>query len=135
MIRSLELNDIDFVNELINDKNYVVNEYELNKKANVYIENNQIIAFISYKILYERAELDYIFVKEDERKKGIASKLMREMIDDCNLNNVETIDLEVNSLNVNAIKLYQKFDFKVISKREKYYNGIDALLMMREVRK
>ena len=134
MIRSLELNDIEFVNKLIDDKNYIVNEYELNKKSNVYILNNQIVAFISYKVLYESAELDYIFVKSEERKKGIASLLMQEMIQDCKTNKVETIDLEVNSLNENAIKLYQKFDFNVIGKREKYYNGIDALLMMREVK-
>ncbi len=134
MIRSLELNDIEFVNKLIDDKNYIVNEYELNKKSNVYILNNQIVAFISYKVLYERAELDYIFVKSEERKKGIASLLMQEMIQDCKINKVETIDLEVNSLNESAIKLYQKFDFNVIGKREKYYNGIDALLMMREVK-
>ena len=135
MIKALELSDIELVNKLIDDKNYIVNEYELNKKAYVYVLNNEIIAFISYRILYERAELDYIFVKKNERKKGIASMLIQEMINNCELNNVETIDLEVNSLNENAIKLYQKFNFKVIGKRDKYYKGIDALLMMREVRK
>ncbi len=134
MIRSLELSDIENINILINDKNYIVNEYELNKKSKVYVLEDEIIAFISYKDLYERAELDYIFVKENERKKGIASILMKDMIDDCKKNKVETIDLEVNSLNENAIRLYQKFDFKVIGKREKYYNGVDALLMMKEVK-
>ena len=134
MIRSLELSDIENINILINDKNYIVNEYELNKKSKVYVLEDEIIAFISYKDLYERAELDYIFVKENERKKGIASILMKDMIDECKKNKVETIDLEVNSLNENAIRLYQKFDFKVIGKREKYYNGVDALLMMKEVK-
>ena len=135
MIRSIKKEDIPLINNLINDKNYIVNEYELDKNTNIYIKDNQIIAFISYKILYERAEIDYIFVKEEERKKGIASILLNDMINECARNNVETIDLEVNSLNKNAINLYQKFDFKVIGKRDKYYNGIDALLMMREVRK
>lgn len=135
MIRSINLKDIPLINILINDKNYIVNEYELNKKAKVYILNNEIIAFISYKILYERAELDYIFVKENMRKKGIASELIKDMIDDCRLNKVESIDLEVNSLNKNARNLYEKFGFKEIGKREKYYDGIDALLMALEVKK
>ena len=135
MIRAINLEDIPLINILIDDENYIVNEYELNKKANVYILNNEIVAFISYKNLYERAELDYIFVKENERKKGIASILMQNMINDCKKNKVETIDLEVNSLNENAINLYRKFGFKTIGKREKYYNGIDALLMMKEVKK
>lgn len=135
MIRSLELNDIDIINKLIDDKNYIVNNYELNKKAYVYIKNNEIIAFISYQILYERAELNYIFVKNEERKKGIASVLMDKMFEECFKNNVEKIDLEVNSLNERAINLYKKYNFKVISIRPKYYNGVDALLMMSEVRK
>ncbi len=134
MIRLITKDDIQHINNLINDKDYIVNEYELNKNANVYIENNEIIAFISYKILYERAELDYIFVKEESRKKGIASELIENMLDDCRNKKVETIDLEVNSLNEKAIKLYQKFGFKVIGKRTKYYNGIDGLLMMKEVK-
>ena len=135
MIRLITKEDIPLINNLINDKNYVINEYELNKKANVYVSNNEIIAFISYQILYERAELNYIYVKKEERKKGIASLMMQSMIEDCDFNSVETIDLEVNSLNRNAIKLYEKFDFKVIGKREKYYNGIDALVMIKEVKK
>lgn len=134
MIRSIENKDIPLINKLIGDKNYIINEYELNKEAKVYICNNEIIAFISYKILYERAELDYIFVKIEERKNGIASELIKYMIDDCRLNKVQKIDLEVNYLNKSAINLYQKFGFKVIGKREKYYNGIDALLMAMEVK-
>ncbi len=134
MIRSIRIEDIPLINNLINDKNYVVNNYELNKNANIYILNNEIVAFISYRILYERAELDYIFVKEEARKKGIASMLIADMIEKCKENNVETIDLEVNSSNERAINLYQKFGFKIIGKREKYYNGVDALMMILEVR-
>ncbi len=134
MIRPLELNDIEIVNKLINDKNYITNEYELKKKASVYIKNDQIVGFISYKILYERAELDYIFVQKEERKRGIASKLLLTMFDDCRNSNVESIDLEVNSLNEKAINLYQKFEFKIIGIRKKYYDGIDGLIMKREIR-
>ena len=134
MIRPLELNDIEIVNKLINDKNYIINEYELKKKASVYIKNDQIVGFISYKILYERAELDYIFVQKEERKRGIASKLLLTMFDDCRNSNVESIDLEVNSLNEKAINLYQKFEFKMIGIRKKYYDGIDGLIMKREIR-
>ena len=135
MVRPLEFDDIEIVNNLIGDKNYIVNDYELSKNAYVFVKNGEVIAFISYQILYERAELNYIFVKKDERKKGIASNLIENMIDECLKKNVETIDLEVNSLNENAIKLYEKYDFKVVNIRPKYYAGVDALLMMKEVNK
>ena len=47
---------------------------------------------------------------------------------------IETIDLEVNSLNKKAINLYQKYGFKTVSIRKKYYNGIDGFLMLKEVK-
>ena len=40
--------------------------------------------------------------------------------------------LEVKVDNINAIKLYEKFDFKVIHTRRGYYNGVDALIMERK---
>ena len=134
MIRLLEIADIPLVNNLINDNNYLVNEYELNKNAKVYIKNNQIVAFISFTIMYERAELNYIFVDNNFRNQGVASILMEDMINDCQNNNVKTIDLEVNSLNEKAIKLYNKYGFEIINTRKKYYNGIDGLLMLKEIR-
>ncbi len=135
MIRAIRIEDIPLINNLINDKNYVIDEYELNKSAKVFIENDKIIAFISYNIFFERAELNYIFVDKNERRKGIASLLIEDMIVECMKKNVNTIDLEVSSLNKNAIKLYEKYKFKKVSVRKKYYNGVDALLMMMEVKK
>ena len=134
MIRPLELSDIPLINNLINDNNYVINKYELSKNAKVYIKDNKIIAFISFIILYERAELNYIFVDNNFRNQGIASVLVEDMINDCKNNKVKTIDLEVNSLNKSAIRLYEKYDFKIINTRKKYYNGIDGLMMLKEIR-
>lgn len=134
MIRSLELKDIPLINNLINNQNYLVNEHELDKNAKVFIKDDKIIAFISFTILYERAELNYIFVDFKYRNQGIASLLIENMIEECNENNVKTIDLEVSYLNESAINLYNKYNFKVINVRKKYYNGIDALLMMKEVK-
>ena len=50
-----------------------------------------------------------------------------------NLSNVINITLEVNINNIGAINLYLKNGFKVVSKREKYYDGTDAYLMLKEV--
>lgn len=134
MIRSLELKDIAEVNNLIDDKNYIINEYELNKIAKIYLKNEKIIAFISYIISFERAELNYIFVDPFYREQHIASTLMEDMIKDCSEKGVVTIDLEVNSLNEKAINLYQKYQFKIINIRKKYYNGNDGYIMLKEIR-
>lgn len=134
MIRSLELKDIAEVNNLIGDKNYIINEYELNKIAKIYLKDEKIIAFISYVISFERAELNYIFVDPFYREQHIASILMEDMIKDCSEKGVMTIDLEVNSLNEKAINLYQKYQFKIINIRKKYYNGNDGYIMLKEIR-
>jgi len=42
--------------------------------------------------------------------------------------------LEVSPKNIYAVKLYEKFDFKVIHTRKDYYEiGSDAYVMMREI--
>lgn len=134
MIRFLEYTDIDLVNKLVDDKNYKIDKNELNKQAYVYIENNKIIAFVSFVISYERAELYYIFVDNEYRRNHVASKLMEYMIDVCSKKDVETIDLEVKSTNEIAINLYKKYGFDVVNVRKKYYNGIDAYLMLKRIR-
>ena len=134
MLRTLEIKDFETLNNLINDSNYIIDEAELKKISKVYLKDDKIIGYISYQIMYERAELNYIFVKEEERKKGIASKMLEYMLNNIKEENIETIDLEVNSLNKKAINLYQKYGFKTINIRKKYYNGIDGFLMLKEVK-
>ena len=44
------------------------------------------------------------------------------------------MNLEVNSKNQPAIELYQKFGFKQIGIRKKYYNMVDdAIIMQKEL--
>lgn len=134
MLRTLEIKDFKTLNNLINDPNYIIDEAELKKISKVYLKDDKIIGYISYQIMYERAELNYIFVKEEERKKGVASKMLEYMLNNLKEECIETIDLEVNSLNKKAINLYQKYGFKTVSIRKKYYNGIDGFLMLKEVK-
>lgn len=99
----------------------------------IYIENNQILGFINYDILYERAELLYIAVIEEAQNKKIGSKLLEYMIDNCKLKNIQNITLEVSVENKKAISLYEKYDFKKIAIRPNYYQGIDGILMEKEL--
>ena len=99
----------------------------------VYKENNKIVAFINYQIMYERAELININVLESLQNRGIASKLLEFMIDDCLKNSVNSITLEVRVDNLNAIHLYKKYGFVEIGKRVGYYKGIDGILMEKKL--
>lgn len=95
----------------------------------VYLENDVPIGIISYSLIYDRIELEYIWVNSSYRHIGIASKLMDKMID----NSVNNITLEVRTSNVDAINLYKKFGFKIASIRKCYYGDEDAYLMIREM--
>ena len=98
-------------------------------KNYVYLENNQPIGLISYSLIYDRIELEYIWTSFEHRKKGIASKLMDKMLEE----NINNITLEVRTTNESAINLYKKYNFKVVSTRKKYYGNEDAYLMIREM--
>lgn len=98
-------------------------------KNYVYLENNQPIGLISYSLIYDRIELEYIWTSFEHRKKGIASKLMDKMLEE----NINNITLEVRTTNEGAINLYKKYNFKVVSTRKNYYGNEDAYLMIREM--
>jgi ribosomal-protein-alanine N-acetyltransferase len=98
-------------------------------KNYVYLENNEPIGLISYSLIYDRIELEYIWTSFEHRKKGIASKLMDKMLEE----KVNNITLEVRTTNEGAINLYKKYNFKIVSTRKNYYGNEDAYLMIREM--
>ena len=98
-----------------------------------YIKDNQAVAFINYDIMYERAELININVLDNYQNQHIASKLLEYMLEDCENKKVKSITLEVKITNEKAIYLYEKYGFKQVSIRKRYYNGIDGILMEKEL--
>lgn len=113
-----------------------VNKFLIDNKFTqifTYIENNKIVGVILYDIIYERCELTQIEVLESYRNRQIASRLLTYMIEDCQKNEIENITLEVKVTNIPAINLYKKFGFKEVAIRKRYYQGIDAILMEKEM--
>ena len=125
-------NNINLINELNNISGFKIT-YDVYDKIYVYKLNNKIIGFINFSIIYDRAELNYIFVLEEYRKKGYANKMMSFLIDYAKKNNCLNITLEVRKSNNSAINLYKKFKFKVIAERKNYYKNEDAIMMLKEV--
>lgn len=95
----------------------------------VYQVDHEVIAMISYAIMYERAELNYIYVKPAYRGTQVGSLLMKDMIKRCADKKVEAVTLEVRSGNTAAIQLYKKHGFEEISIRKNYYQNEDGILM------
>lgn len=138
MVSSFEEKDINEINELGNILNskfttlFHIDNINPNEKIYVYKENNKVLGFIHIAINYEVVDLLNIIVKEENRKKGIATLLLDYMITDLP-KTVTKILLEVNENNQDAIKLYYRFNFKVISTRKNYYGNNNALIMERSL--
>lgn len=98
-------------------------------KSFVYLFNGEVVGLISYSLIYDRIELEYIWVKDSYRNIGLASKMMDKMFEE----NVKNITLEVRISNLSAINLYKKYGFVVASLRHNYYGDEDAYLMVREM--
>mgnify|MGYP004531854987 FL=1 len=130
MINKCSLNDINRIKELgklINNNFDKLNNIEdiiNNNEIIGYYIDNVLIGFIIYKRLYDVTDLLYIVVDKIYRNKGIGSLLMEYLIKIS-----ERILLEVRCDNNNAIKLYKKYNFKIINIRKKYYDNMDAYVM------
>lgn len=110
---------------------------ELENKLSKYIvakENENIVGFAGIIILPDDIEITNIVTKKTERKKGIGNLLLEKIIEMSKETEKEFISLEVNEKNIIAINLYEKFGFKKVGLRKKYYNGIDdAIIMTRKI--
>ena len=93
--------------------------------------NDIPVGFMSYSLLYDRIELEHIFILEEKRRNGYASLLIDHLILLASKKNLINITLEVNVNNTDAINLYKKYAFKVCAIREKYYGSSDGYLMIR----
>ena len=98
-----------------------------------FISKDIIIGSLKYSLIYERIEIDNIFVNEKYRNKKIATKLMQCLIDIEYKNKVDNITLEVRKSNSVAIHLYTKFGFDSVAIRKFYYGDEDAILMIKKV--
>ena len=106
---------------------------ELSEKSKHYfvaLYNNLVIGYVGVQTLGDELNLLKIAVLPQYRKLGVGFKLMAHTMDYRKQNNLTNYFLEVREDNEQAKKMYQKFDFKTKSVREKYYaDGTNALVM------
>lgn len=127
-----EITNEDLSNEILNIFNSsVIDGKDPFNKILGYFYDSKLIGFISYSIIYDRCEINFIGVLEEYRNNKIGSKLINNLIE--RLSSCKNITLEVNVNNYIAIKLYKKSGFKVASIRKKYYGNDDAYLMIKEL--
>ena len=140
MVRYANVYDIPRINELgslLNDNFTSVNH--LNdmledgfSKVLVYENDEKVIGFITATDLGETCDILSLVVDPEYRNRLVASNLIDYLISELD-EELKLITLEVDSNNIPAIRLYEKFGFEVVNVRKNYYpNGDDAYLMARK---
>ena len=102
-----------------------------NSKYIVAKTNNKIVGFAGIWKSVDDVHITNIVTSKSFRNQRIGSIMLSNLIEIAkNENNITSITLEVNSNNIPAQKLYQKFGFKVVGLRKRYYNNIDDAVIM-----
>ena len=136
MIKELEKNDLIRIKELENSFNYVINNINEDLSNNpfshylLYIDNDKIIGFINYYLMYEKIEIANFNVLKEYQNKHIGYSLLDYLIKTYN-GKVDNITLEVKKDNEIALHIYKKLGFKEVAVRKGYYEGVDGILMER----
>lgn len=89
--------------------------------------------FIVWRTVADESEIITIGVHPAARGAGIATAMLTLMEHETKKAGAKTIFLEVSAENAPAIALYKKCGFIENGRRPKYYDGIDAVLMKKEI--
>ncbi len=139
IIEKMNLNHFDKIKEKLREEfdefwNANVLKTELENPASMYIvavdEQNNVVGYAGIWKPLEEAHITNIVTKKNKRNNGIASMMLKELINISKQNNLESITLEVNHKNLPAINLYKKYEFKEVGMRKKYYNNTDDAIIM-----
>ena len=97
-------------------------------------EEDKIVGFLVYWILFDNAQICNICVRDEYRKKGIASDLFDIAETAFQMHECFSITLEVRVSYEPAINLYKKRGFSTVCVKKGYYkDGEDAYYMMKGV--
>lgn len=127
----LQIKDILSI-EFDNFWTYTIFENELknpNSKYFVALLDNEIVGFAGIWKAVDDIHITNIVTKITKRHMGIASKLLENLINIAK-NEKLHLTLEVKQSNINAIKLYEKYNFKKVGLRKNYYGQNENAIIM-----
>lgn len=97
--------------------------------------NGVVVAYICIKHIEDECHILNLAVHPDYRRCGIAKALLSNIIQELSEEECKFFYLEVRASNYAARRLYEKFGFKTVGIRKRYYINPteDAVIMMRMI--
>jgi ribosomal-protein-alanine N-acetyltransferase len=97
----------------------------------VAVEGEEIVGYAGLAAMPDEAYVQNIAVVPDHRRRGLGARLLTALLDDARRRGFTKVGLEVRVDNDAAIALYERFGFRRVGLRRRYYqpSGTDALVM------
>ena len=95
---------------------------DFNTLTLIAVSGEDVLAYVSASVLVDESDMLKIVVKQKFRRMGVGIQLLNELKIELKKRGVDFVFLEVRESNDPAKRLYEKFGFVKISKRQKYYS-------------
>lgn len=108
--------------------------YEFHRDTFLVVENDKVVIGFVIGIVQKReGHILVIAIRDDYKKKGVGTFLMKRLIDAYEKKGITRLKLEVRASNLAALSMYRNLGFKITNRLKHYYeNGEDGLLLRRE---
>lgn len=105
------------------------------RKYLVALENQEIVGYGGAALAGDVADIHTLTVIPSYRRKGIATRILKELESWAISKGIKDFMLEMREGNLEAQPLYEKYGYQVISRRDNYYAPeVHALIMRKEVK-
>lgn len=105
---------------------------ELSADDRVYLaaeSEGALAGFAGVMVVGEEAHVTNLLVAADRRRQGIATRLLKELVEQALERGARHLTLEVRSTNHSARALYERLGFAPVGVRKGYYGDDDALIL------
>lgn len=95
----------------------------------------RVVGYAVFWAVLEQGELGDLAVDRTWRRRGVAARLLREILDRATRRGTRELYLEVRASNQEAQRLYDRFEFATVGRRRDYYSSPreDALVLRRRI--
>jgi ribosomal-protein-alanine acetyltransferase len=105
------------------------------REAVVAVDGGEVVGYAITLRSGDLADLQRIAVRPDHQRRGLARRLLEEVLDQTRDEGADRMLLEVSASNTAALAFYAAADFVEIDRRRRYYrDGTDAVVMRRSLR-
>lgn len=103
--------------------------------SRVAVLNDTVVGYICAESVMDEGHILNLGIHPQYRKKGIATALVENILEDLKVRACRFLYLEVRASNFAAKKLYRSFGFALVGTRKNYYVAPieDAVIMMLEI--